>query len=171
LTPADPLGAVGELLDRLGIPHALIGGHAVNVWLEPRATLDVDVTVVAGRDALARLAESLREAGFRLEREHGRELPSGPDFQRWIGEDAEIILEIQLAKTPFQVEVVRRAHPGTPRVATPEDLIVLKLIADRPKDQGDLAGLIALDGLDWSYVERWADAWGVTDRLDRVRRK
>jgi hypothetical protein len=37
---------------------------------------------------------------------------------------------------------------------TPEDLIVMKLIAHRPKDRIDLLGLVALPGLDWSYVER-----------------
>ena len=55
------------------------------------------------------------------------------------------------------------------RVATKEDLIVLKLIADRPKDRIDLEGLCALDGNDWSYVERWAREWDVLGRLERFR--
>ena len=56
------------------------------------------------------------------------------------------------------------------RVATVEDLIVLKLIADRTKDQADLEGLLALGALDWAYVERWATTWGVLDRLRSKRR-
>ncbi len=55
------------------------------------------------------------------------------------------------------------------RVATAEDLIVLKLIANRPKDQVDLLALAALPGIDWSYIERWADAWNVRDVLGRLR--
>ncbi len=54
-------------------------------------------------------------------------------------------------------------------MATPEDLIVMKLIADRPKDAVDLLGLVRLPSLDWQYVERWTAAWDVTDRLARVR--
>ena len=48
--------------------------------------------------------------------------------------------------------------------------IVVKLIADRPKDRIDLQGLVELPGLDWSYVEGWVDAWEVRDRLEALRR-
>ena len=46
---------------------------------------------------------------------------------------------------------------------------MLKLIANRPKDRIDLLGLVQLDGLDWAYVERWAVAWDVADRLRALR--
>ena len=43
------LAAVCRHLDAAGIAYSIIGGHAVNAWLEPRFTADVDVTVAAGR--------------------------------------------------------------------------------------------------------------------------
>lgn len=55
-------------------------------------------------------------------------------------------------------------------MATAEDLVILKLIAHRPKDVVDLRGLIALPDLDWAYVEQWAAAWEVADRLEVLRR-
>ncbi len=54
-------------------------------------------------------------------------------------------------------------------VATPEDLIVMKLIANRAKDRADLDGRVRLEGLDWTYVERWAAEWEVLELLRRVR--
>ena len=81
-------------------------------------------------------------------------------------------LEVQTAKTDLQREVIRRAvvaEDGV-RIASVEDLIVLKLIANRPKDQADLLALVALPDVDWPYVERWADAWSVGDVLSRLRR-
>jgi hypothetical protein len=68
--------------------------------------------------------------------------------------------------------MIRRARlsPTGLRVATPEDIIVLKLIADRYKDAKDLLLLCALPHLSWAYIERWADAFGVRDRVDRYRR-
>ena len=94
--------------------------------------------------------------------------PSGPDFVRFVSADAAVVLEMQ---TEFQREVIRRAVSSTSglRVATVEDLIVLKLIADRPKDQADLDGLLTLGAVDRAYVEKWATAWGVLDRLRRKR--
>lgn len=160
---------LAALLARAGARYALIGGHAVNVLLEPRFTADVDVTIDADPAALARVADVLRAAGFRVERAHGAAQPSGPDFVRFV-DDEGTVCELQAAKTALQRAVVARAvdHGGV-RVATPEDLIVLKAIANRPKDQVDLLGLVRLPSIDWAYVDGHAHDWGVADVVARVR--
>lgn len=167
----DPLPYVTGLLASLGDDYAVIGAHAVNCWLEPRLTGDIDVTAAADREKLASFRARLLGDGFRVGREHGAEAPSGPDFIRFVSADGEIVIEVQVAKTELQRDVIRRAAraPSGLRVATVEDLIVLKLIADRTKDQADLEGLLALGALDWAYVEKWAAAWGVLERLQRKR--
>jgi hypothetical protein len=124
--------------------------------------------VVADAQALSRLGAALEANGFSLERQVGGEVPSGPDFLRYVSPP--VVIEIQTAKTRLQHSVVSRAASADGvRIATPEDLIVLKLIADRPKDRADLDGLASLPSLDWAYVERWADEWSVADRLARLR--
>ncbi|MDP6978204.1 MAG: DUF6036 family nucleotidyltransferase [Myxococcota bacterium] len=67
--------------------------------------------------------------------------------------------------------MIRRARcdEGGLRIATPEDLIILKLIANREKDQIDLIGLCALPDLDWDYVERCAQEWELSELLKRFR--
>jgi predicted nucleotidyltransferase len=167
----DPVRKATSLLAERGVAYALIGGHAVNVWAAPRFTRDVDVTVQASVPEMAALKEALLQAGLKVDREFGAELASGPDFVRFSAPDGVLILEIQNAKTDFQRQVVQRAREEDGvRVASPEDLIVLKLIANRSKDEVDLQNLTALGALDWSYIERWATSWGVRDRLDRLRR-
>ena len=64
----DVLASLGNLLTRTGLPYALIGGHAVNVWIEPRFTADVDVTVQATAADLARLEASLAAEGYAVVR-------------------------------------------------------------------------------------------------------
>lgn len=165
------LGALGRILNRQGLDYALIGGHAVNVWVEPRFTADVDIVVVAGPDDFDRLKQGLAAEGFAVALEHGGDQPSGADFIRFTAESNPLVLEVQAAKTELQREIVRRARPrpgGLP-VATVEDLIVLKLIADRAKDQVDLFGLAKLPRIDWPYVEQWSTEWQVLDRLKRLR--
>lgn len=167
---SDALADIAAALERAGVAYALIGGHAVNAWLEPRFTADIDVTMQAGPGDLARVSDALAGLGLTLATTHAADLPSGPDFVRYASADGGMLLEVQLAKTDFQRDVIARAARGSgPRVATPEDLIVLKLIADRPKDQIDLRGLRDLPALDWAYVERCAAEWGVADRLQRLR--
>jgi hypothetical protein len=166
----EPLARLARLLSSEGIDYAIIGAHAVNAWVEPRFTADIDITIEAKVPALRRLQAVLIAEGFRLAVEHEAGLPSGPDFVRFVSLDGSIVLELQAAKTEFQREVIRRAVPaGDARVATVEDLIVMKLIADRPKDRIDLVELSALPGIDWSYIDHWAREWQITERLERLR--
>jgi hypothetical protein len=172
MTDRDVLGAVARLLDAAGIEYAVIGAHAVNAWIEPRFTADIDVTAAVDATSMARLREELSRSGFEMVTEQGRELASGPDFVRFRSSDGVVVLEVQTAKTALQHELIARAvsHHSTPaRVATVEDLIVLKLIANRDKDQLDLRGLSRLPGIDWAYVERWAREWELRDLLAALR--
>lgn len=171
MSDRDFLGDVARLLDAAGIAYAVIGAHAVNAWIEPRFTADVDVTAAVDTTSMARLREELSRAGFEVETEQGRELASGPDFVRFRSSDGVVVLEVQAAKTELQHELIARAvsHSTPARVATAEDLIVLKLIANRDKDQLDLRGLARLPGIDWAYVERWAHVWDVTALLATIR--
>jgi hypothetical protein len=163
------LDDVAALLQAAGVRYALIGGHAVNTVLEPRFTADIDVTVEIDQGGIATLQSFLEGHGFRVERLHGAALPSGPDFVRFVDDDG-TVLEVQAAKTALQRSVIERAvvHQSA-HVATPEDLILLKSIANRPKDQLDLLGLVALPGLDWGYIDTHAHAWGTTDVIARLR--
>ena len=164
------LTTIARLLADAKVAYVVIGAHAVNAWLEPRFTRDVDVTIDADPAAVARVREVLATRGYTVVIEHGGDLPSGPDFVRFTSADRIVTLEIQTAKTAFQREAIARAVARDDlRVATPEDLIVFKLIANRSKDRIDLEGLVALGGLDWTYVDRWAQAWGVHDELERLR--
>jgi hypothetical protein len=166
---SDALTRLGRLLARARVEYAVIGAHAVNAWLEPRLTADVDVTIEAGPEAIRRVKQVFEEEGFTASREQGAELPSGPDFVRLTSADEEVVVELQAAKTGFQREVIRRATGSGLKVATPEDLIVMKLIANRAKDRADLDGLVRLAGIDWAYVERWAAEWEVLELLHQVR--
>lgn len=166
--------ALAELMETAGTPWALIGGHAVNVWVEPRLTRDIDVTVAAKPLALERLKGVFAEAGWQIAEELGGQQPSGPDFIRFTRGDRDPPIEVQVAKTVFQQKVLDRAAAGAMGavpVATVEDLVVLKLIAARKKDESDLDALARLPGLDWAYIEHWADAWEVTPRLEALRRE
>jgi hypothetical protein len=167
----DQIARFVAILDEVGLSYALIGGHAVNAWVVPRFTADLDFTLEADPARLRDLEDRLEAAGYRVVREIGRGLPSGPDFVQLARDSTDPPIDLQVAKTAYQGEVLRRARAASTgvAVATPEDLIVLKLIANRPKDLIDLRNLVALPDLDWAHIERWAAAWDVLDRLAPLR--
>ena len=62
---------------------------------------------------------------------------------------------------PFEVEAVKRSEEhqaGAQRIRlpTPEDLIILKAVAHRPKDMGDIEAVIAVqEHLDTQRIAFW----------------
>jgi hypothetical protein len=50
---------VSAILDELRIPYMLIGGLAVAQWEEPRATLDIDVTIWVEPERLEKTVSDL----------------------------------------------------------------------------------------------------------------
>lgn len=166
----EALFAVHELLDAHGVPHALCGGLAANLYrAEPRATTDVDLSIVVRPAKLAALVDACRAAGWTAE----------PYWRR-----AELLrlshadrprVDCLLATTDYEESAVRRAATVTVdgralRVLTREDLIVFKLIAGRARDYEAVAAILNTDssGLDVSYITGWLEQFEMSERWGRA---
>lgn len=162
------LEAARELLDYLeGLerPACLIGGMVVARWGEPRATQDVDATVLAdfGEEA-ALLAALLRKFSSR---------DPDPAQRAELGRLAlleasnGVQIDLSFAAFPFEREVLDRASewriaPDTSvRTCSPEDLVIYKLVASRPQDLVDVTAIVRRQGsrLDVSRIRDWGRAF------------
>ena len=93
----------------------------------------------------------------------------------WSGHRPSVRVDVFHAKTDFEREALQLAVPAEVagqrvRVATPEAVIVYKVLASRAKDELDLRAVFEAAAeskriLDWAAIERWCDAWGIADRL------
>jgi hypothetical protein len=85
-----------------------------------------------------------------------------------------LAVDLFLATTPFLASVVERRKSidlgsGPLQVCTAADLVLLKLIADRPKDRMDIENLLAVQGVpERTYLESWAKELGIRPRLDAL---
>jgi len=145
--------------DGQGWRSCFIGGLAVQRWGEPRVTLDVDLTVLAGFGGEDRIIDPLLAAY----------LPRIEDARSFARRNRVLLLktpdgvgiDVSLGALPFEERVIDRATlfsagPGLDvRTCSAEDLIVLKLFASRPLDIRDAEGVaIRQEGrLDWPYIE------------------
>lgn len=173
---AEQLVALGQALTSIGADYMLIGGLAVGIWAEPRATKDCDVSVRV-LTSTAELDRALAAAGFEvlrgdLARAHAQ--GEAVRVQRRGGTEGPIVVDLLFATTPFEVEALTRRASlrvlGVEMpVAGPEDLFVFKVIAGRPQDFADAHRLFALHGagFDLARVRRWCRDFGVADRLDQ----
>lgn len=178
ITPAEQPAILGvvldesvEALDSLGVRYMLIGGLAVGVHAIPRATKDIDLSVAADPDAARRIVDAMKAKGFAV-RPHGpigegailRFVKTGPDgIARWV--------DMLCAGTPFEEEAIRRAtlvalFDRTLPIASVEDLLIFKLLADRPQDRADFVALVkANTAVDETYLAARAAEWDLSDAL------
>ncbi len=173
------LHAFGRLFDRLGIPYAIMGGWAVRVYALPRPTYDVDFTILLDRSRLPQLYAAAEEAGFTVPEQYRggwidavAEMPL-VKFRLYLAGHG-IDVDIFLAESDYQRELMRRRVQHSVAGASAwfisaEDLILLKLIANRPRDRADIDDLLlARSELDEPYLRRWAGPLGVEKQLEEV---
>jgi hypothetical protein len=175
----ETLHTLVELLDQLSVDYAVMGGFAVRAHGVPRPTYDIDVTIVLERARISELFSRLQRHDYSIPqaRENGwivrlKGLPL-IKLQRYIGEES-LDVDLFLAESEFQLEVMKRrlhleADGHTLSVVSPEDLVLFKLLAARPRDLGDVADVLFIQGqLDETYMRRWARELGVSDRLEKA---
>lgn len=169
-TLTDALLAIHRILDESGIPHALCGGLAANLYRDDvRATSDVDIAVVIGPARVVELVVTLEEAGWRAE----------PYWR--VGEQLKLTradmprVDCLIATTDYERAAIGRAVPASVDdervpVLTPEDLIVYKLIAGRARDYEAVAAIINARGarLDTAYIEGWLEQFDLATVWSRA---
>ena len=165
------LGRLAALVGELGVPCALVGGAAISARVRPRFTDDLDLAVALPEERLEELLAAAARHGFRFE-ETDRELAvaglvrlrssgaTGPD------------VDLLLAGDPFLARTIARATPlplgpCTLPVATLEDLLLMKLEANRPVDLDDALAIKDAAGpaLDRAYVAAQAESLGIAERV------
>jgi hypothetical protein len=154
------LADLAAALDDAGIPWFLFGAQAAILHGAARLTADVDVTV--------RLPDEIPNEVFaqRLERGGFRRRIVDPAFIErtrvipFVHVSTELPLDVVLAgpgieDTFFERVQVREIDGVRVRLASPEDIVIMKVLAGRPKDLEDVVAVLAGYGnaLDVRYVE------------------
>lgn len=137
---------VVSVLRAAGIPHALIGGIALNVHGVNRATLDLDLLVVDPSCFHSHFWVDLERQGVSVEIRKGdlSDPLAGVVRFRQSGEGS---VDLVVGKLIWQRKILDRAVP-TPAeanipVVSAADLILLKLYAGGPQDGWDIQQLLA----------------------------
>ncbi|MGC4002508.1 MAG: nucleotidyltransferase [Pirellulales bacterium] len=170
---------IAGVFDAEGIPYAVIGGIAVRALGVPRPTYDLDFTIV--NDDLDRILTVL-ETNYEVPETYRRgwlDRVSGmPLFKIKLRKNLEAIdIDIFVADTSFQQSMLARRQLVDYEgfrfwCAAAEDVILLKLIANRSRDLGDVEDVLFMQGLlDVEYMRRWARELEVEPLLLNALRK
>jgi hypothetical protein len=129
-----------------GVRWYLFGAQAATVWGSPRLSADVDVTADLDRVALTDYIDTMQHHGFDV-------VFDDPEFVArtrvvpFVHRASRMPLDIVLAGSGLEEEFLQRAisidvSGSLVPVISPEDLIITKILAGRPKDIEDIRGVI-----------------------------
>jgi len=152
---------IARFLEDQGIPYFIIGGLALQHWGEPRLTRDVDITVLVASEELESFVDAVLS----------RFSPRFPDAREFALRHRVLLvrarngvpIDISLGIPGYEEEAFERAvevkfpEVGKLRLISPEDLIIHKCVAGRPRDLEDVVGILVRQRLklDLELVRRW----------------
>jgi hypothetical protein len=157
------LDRLTQILNERQVAYALIGGLGVALRGPIRTTRDIDLLVKIPQLDLPGILNALQAAGFEIDvqqaisvwnRDHLLDFTCGSVRVDWL-QPVLPALEHILGRARWEQVGERRIC-----VADAEGLLLLKLIAFRPRDQEDIKGILAANAgrldLDWLRRE-WQD--------------
>ena len=152
---------VAGFLNSQGVPYFVISGLALQRWGKPRLTRDVDITVLLPSGGLEPFVDAVL-ARFK---------PRAPDARKFAKEHRVLLVQtsqgvpvdISLGIPGYEEEAFERAvevdfpEVGKLRLIGPEDLIIHKCVAGRPRDLEDVEGVLIRQRLklDLKLIRDW----------------
>lgn len=157
-----------QILQKAKISHALIGGFALAIYGQQRATSDIDL--LADGDKKELIKSEFLSSGFQIVHESAEVLQfSGPGF-----------VDILLANRPLSKEMLSRAQINSQlqvSVLDAEDIIGLKIQAyvndssREHQDKADIQGLLQLPKIDLVRIKKYADLFNQGEEIEKLRQK
>jgi predicted nucleotidyltransferase len=155
------LSRIGVSLSKHSLPYMVVGGQAVLLYGEPRLTRDIDITLGVDVDHLGEVLAVVQELNLKpLPKEiesFVRETMVLPTLDEHTG----IRVDFIFSYTPYETGAIKRGNKvkimgQEVNIASPEDLIIHKIFAGRPRDIEDVRTVLLKNpDVDLQYIREW----------------
>lgn len=168
----DPLHSLERLLSHVDHRGVIIGGIAVSLLGQARFTEDLDAMVLLSIEEIPHFLKIAQQEGIEPRISQAEEFARRNRVLLLHHLASQTNIDISLGILPFEQEMVARSEAYeidealSIRLPTPEDLIIMKAIAHRPKDLLDIQGIIQRHPqLDRERIQEWVTQFA--DLLER----
>ena len=158
------LSALRDLLAWIGARNAkgvIIGGVAASILGRPRFTRDVDLVVLLDQEDWGDFLTAGERFGFVSRRSDALDFAMKTRVLLVHHQPTTIDIDVSFGALPFEEEIISRSTLQDVGgvlvpIPTPEDLIIMKAVAHRPRDLADVEAVSdAHPNLDLNRVRRW----------------
>lgn len=134
-------------LNRVSLPYMVFGGQAVLIYGKPRLTQDIDITLALEPHQAQPVINLIENLGLKILISNVEEFLSQTFVLPVVDPKTQLRVDFVFSLTPFERQAIERSNiveiDGVPvRYVSLEDLIVMKVIAGRPRDLEDVKGVI-----------------------------
>ena len=162
---------LSDALDPKGIDWAVTGAVAANNYRDQiRTTSDLDVMLALVGKAISDVQDALHQRGWAT-------IAVAEDFLLRMEHPEGGRVDVMVSGTDYETGAIARSHKTDHdedlsfRMLAVEDVVILKLIADRTQDAADVESIIvARPNFDRDYMVRWFEAFSDLDLAGRFRR-
>lgn len=155
------ISRIASALKNRRIPYMIIGGQAVLLYGEPRFTRDIDITLGVNVNSLEEILSIADKLSLK---------PIPQDIRSFVGqtmvlpvldEPSSIRIDFIFSFTPYEAEAIKRARKillmgNEVSFASPEDVIIHKIFAGRPRDLEDVRTILLKNPeIDIQYIRNW----------------
>lgn len=157
--------SVQRLLSKFDNRGVIIGGIAVGFLGRPRFTEDIDAMFLLSTKDIPKFLEAAHKEGIEPRDPNAAEFARKNRVLLLRHVPSKINIDITLGMLPFEEEMVARSNIQSlttlsVRLPTPEDLIIMKAIAHRPKDLEDIRTIIDKHpSLDVDRIMQWVKSF------------
>ena len=148
-------------LEQRQIPYMVIGGQAVLIYGEPRLTRDIDITLGVGPERLQDLLAIAHASAWRVLTDSPEEFVQRTLVLPLQDLDTGIRIDLIFSYSPYERQAMERVHlvsmgKAMVRFAAVEDVIILKMVAGRPRDLEDARTILIKNReLNRGYIRHW----------------
>jgi len=152
-----------------------IGGIAVSVWGNPRATYDIDIVAQIDIEKIKDILKIFHKNNFGYDEK--KPLKSIQNLQfitlTYPRKKNKIFIDLFIVRGDYFQEALKRKRivkifDLKIPVISPEDLILYKLLSRRERDMDDIRDILSLQkrNIDINYMKKWAEGLGVKAFLE-----
>ena len=155
------LSRIGASLNKHNLPYMVIGGQAVLLHGEPRLTRDIDIALGINTDRLDTLLSVVQELALKPLPEDLKSFVRQTMVLPALDETTGIRVDFIFSFTHYETEAIKRAEKvkimdQEVKFASPEDLIIHKIFAGRPRDVEDVRTVLLKNpDIDIRYIQEW----------------
>ncbi|MBI4669215.1 MAG: hypothetical protein HY747_08520 [Elusimicrobia bacterium] len=172
--PPEPVAKTYRFLENTGNSYLITGGVASRILGEPCClTANLSAIVYVRQENLPTLLMKAKADGFQFD-EH-ESLENAKKCFCFRMQMGFLRVDCMVATTTFETEILSRSLTiplvdYSIRIPSPEDLILMKLIAYRDQDVVDIKNIALRNRgkLDVTYMRQWAEAWHRADSQSQI---